>query len=170
MQCLLFLKVNFSKQENRSKFSFYGQIYDYIFFGTFSFYLLSGLKVIQVFRLNECCFYSGYHKHALLKGFYLRVQTCVLVDINQPLPWFFMCWPRADSFTISRALGSTYLRLSHFCNILLQDLAQSHVKISRSTNLLSVCRRKLKLSTCAHCKLQTHKLSHCSLGTRLSSC
>ena len=37
--CLLFSKVNSTKQENRSKFSFYGQICNEIFFGTFSFYL-----------------------------------------------------------------------------------------------------------------------------------
>ena len=29
------------------------------------------------------------------------VQTCVLVDVNQPLQWFFMRWPREDSFSIS---------------------------------------------------------------------
>ena len=73
-----------------------------------------------------------------------------------------MRWPRADSFTVSRALGRTYLRLSRFCNILLQDLAQSHVKITRSTNLLSVCQRKLKLLTYALFKLQQHKLSQSS--------
>ena len=36
-----------------------------------------------------------------LKGFFLRVQTCVLVDVNQPLPWFFTRWPREDSFSVS---------------------------------------------------------------------
>ena len=106
-----------------------------------------------------------------LKGFFLRVQTCVLVDVNQPLPWFFTRWPTADSFPGSdRALGRTCLRLSRFCNILLQDPAQLYVKITRSTNLLSVCRRKLKLSTYTHCKLQPHKLSQCTFATRLSSC
>ena len=29
------------------------------------------------------------------------VQTCVLVDVNQPLPWFFKRWPREDSFSVS---------------------------------------------------------------------
>ena len=29
------------------------------------------------------------------------VQTCVLVDVNQPLQWFFMRWPREDSFSVS---------------------------------------------------------------------
>ena len=29
------------------------------------------------------------------------VQTCVLVDVKQPLPWFFMRWPREDSFSVS---------------------------------------------------------------------
>ena len=28
------------------------------------------------------------------------VQTCVLVDVNQPLPWFFTGWSREDSFSI----------------------------------------------------------------------
>ena len=37
-RCLLFSKMN-SRHENRSKFSFYRQIYNLIFFGTFSFYL-----------------------------------------------------------------------------------------------------------------------------------
>ena len=31
------------------------------------------------------------------------VQTCVLVDVNQPLPWFFMRWRRVDSFPVSQA-------------------------------------------------------------------
>ena len=61
--------------------------------------------------------------------------------------WFFTCWPRADSFPVSRAFGRTCRRLSRFCNILLQDLAPLHVKITRNTNLLGVCRRKLKSST-----------------------
>ena len=52
-----------------------------------------------------------------LKGFFLRVQTCVLVDVNQPLPWFFTLWPRADSFPVSRALGRTCPRFSRFCDI-----------------------------------------------------
>ena len=47
--------------------------------------------------------------------------------------------------------------------------AQLHVKFTRSMNLLSVCRRKLKSSTYTHCKLQPHKLSQCTLATRLSS-
>ena len=101
-----------------------------------------------------------------LKGLFLRVQTCVLVDVSQPLPWFFTRWPRADSFTVFRALGRKCLRLSCFCNILLQDPAQLHVKITRSTNLLSVCRRKLKLSPYTHCKLQPHNISQCTFATR----
>ena len=60
----------------------------------------------------------------------------------------FTRWPREDSFPFSLALGGKCRRLSRFCNnILLQDLTPLHVKIKRSTNLWSVCRRKLKLST-----------------------
>jgi len=99
------------------------------------------------------------------------VQTCVLVDVNQPLPWFFTRWPREDSFFVSWALGRICRRFSRFCNILLQDLTPLHVKITRRKNLLSVSRRKLKVSTYifTHCKLQPHKLSQ-SLATRLRSC
>ena len=87
------------------------------------------------------------------------VQTCVLVDVNQPLPWFFTRWPREDSFSVSWALGRICRRFGRFGNILLQDLTPLHVKITRRKNLLSVSRRKLKLSTYifTHCKLQPHK-------------
>ena len=84
------------------------------------------------------------------------VQTCVLVDVNQPLPWFFTRWLREDSFSVSRALGRICRRFSRFCNILLQDLTPLHVKITRSTNLLSVCRRKIKLSIYLHVVSYNH--------------
>ena len=59
----------------------------------------------------------------------------------------FMCWRAEDSFLVSRALeGGKCRHLSYFCNILLQDLTPLHVKIMRSTNLLIICRRKLKLT------------------------
>ena len=69
------------------------------------------------------------------------------MDVNQPLPWFFTRWPREDSFSVSWALWRICRRFSRFCNILLQDLTPLHVKITRRKNLLSVSRRKLKLST-----------------------
>ena len=75
------------------------------------------------------------------------VQTCVLEDVNQPLPWFFTRWPRENSFSVYWALGRICRRFSRFCNILLQDLTPLHVKITRRKNLLSVFRRKLQLST-----------------------
>ena len=50
----------------------------------------------------------------------------------------------------------TCWHLTHFCNILLQDLTPLHVKITRSTNLLSVCRRKLKLLTYLHIVSYNH--------------
>ena len=75
----------------------------------------------------------------------------------------FTRWPRADFFPISRALGRICLRLSRFCNILLQDPAQLHVNITRSTNLSSVCRRKLINYRLIHTVslIQPHKLSQC---------
>ena len=84
------------------------------------------------------------------------VQTCVLVDVNQPLPWFFMRWPREDSFSVSWALWGICRRFSCFCNILLQDLAPLHVEITRRKNLLSVSRRKLKLSIYLHTVSYNH--------------
>ena len=62
----------------------------------------------------------------------------------------FSHWPREDSFLLSRALGGACQRLSCLCNILLQDLTPLRVKITRGTYLLSVCRRKLKLTTYWH--------------------
>ena len=84
------------------------------------------------------------------------VQTCVLVDVNQPLPWFFTRWAREDSFSVSWALGRICRRFSRFCNILPQDLTPLHVKITRRKNLLSVSRRKLKLSTYLHTVSDNH--------------
>ena len=83
--------------------------------------------------------------HAL-KGFF-RQSTVTMV---------FTHWPREDSFPLSKALGGTCWHLNHFCNILLQDLTPLHVKITRSTNLLSVCRGRLKLSTYLHTVSYNH--------------
>ena len=82
-----------------------------------------------------------------LKGFFLgsnlrfggRQSTVTMV---------FTRWPREDTFPVSRALGGKCRRLSRVSNIiLLQDLTPLHLKYTRSTNLWSVCLRKLKLST-----------------------
>ena len=59
----------------------------------------------------------------------------------------FMCWPGEDSFPVSQALGGGKCRhLSYFSTILLQDPTPLHVKIIRSTKLLIICWRKLKLT------------------------
>ena len=93
------------------------------------------------------------------------VETCLLVDVNQPLPWFFTSWPREDSFLVSWALERNVgVEAFFFCNILLKDLTPLHVKIMSNTNLLSVCRRKLKLSTYLHTLSYNHILSF--LNTR----
>ena len=108
-------------------------------------------------------YYSGYHYRPELKDFFFdsnlrfggRQSTVTMV---------FTRWPREDSFPVSRARGGKCRRLSRFCSILLQDLTPLHVKITRSTNLLSVCRRKFKLSIHLHTVLSynhahMHKLS-----------
>ena len=84
------------------------------------------------------------------------VQTCVLVDVNQPLPWFFTRLPRENSFSVYWALGGLCRRFSHFCNILLQNPTPLHVKITKRKNLLSAFRRKLKLSTYLHTVSYNH--------------
>ena len=78
------------------------------------------------------------------------------MDVNQPLPRFFTRWPRENSFSVYWALGRICRRFSRFCNILLQDLTPLHVKITRRKNLLSVSRRKLKLSTYLHTVSYNH--------------
>ena len=80
------------------------------------------------------------------------VQTCgLLVDVNQPFPWFSRVGQEKSSST-RRKMSA----LSCFCNILLQGLTPLHVNITRSTNLLSVCLRKLKLSTYLHVVSYNH--------------
>ena len=99
------------------------------------------------------------------------VQTCVLVDVNQPLPWFFTGWPREDSFSVSRALGRICRRFSRFCNILPQDLTPLHVKITRGVRICLVFSEETQIiDIFIHCRFQPHKLSQYTLATRLSSC
>ena len=73
-RCLFFSKMN-SRQENRSKFSFYRQIYVWIFFGSFSFYLLC--ENISKGFLKFCKLISNMHTRSdhCLKS-YKRTQTC----------------------------------------------------------------------------------------------
>ena len=89
-----------------------------------------------------CCTYlidrfpqllQQYPLTCALKGFFSSVQTCLLVDVSQLLPWFFTHWSRKDSFPVSRALERICRCLSLFCNILLYDLTPLHVKIMRNT-------------------------------------
>ena len=106
-----------------------------------------------------------------LKGFFLQVQTCVLVDVNQPLPWFFTRWSRADSFPVSRALGRTCLRLSPFCNIFATEsgtASRPDYEEYEFVECLSEETQIIDLFT--HSKLQPHKFSQCTLAARLSSC
>ena len=73
-----------------------------------------------------------------LKGVFLLFRPTVQwTSINR--------WPREDFFPLSWALRWKFWHLSSFCNTLLQDLTPPHVKITRS--MMSVCWRKLKLST-----------------------
>ena len=69
------------------------------------------------------------------------------MDVNQLLPWFSCTGQEKVVSPFLKHWEENVVVESRFCSILLKDLTPLHVKITRSTNLLSVCRRKLKLST-----------------------
>ena len=123
-------------------------------------------RAVQNLNYSQCKCINIDLNNTRPQRVFSSVQTCgLLLDVNQPFPWFSHVGQEKNSST-RRKMSA----LSCFCNILLQGLTPLHVKITRSTNLLSVCRRKLKLSTYTRSKLQPHKLSQCTLATRLSSC
>ena len=74
----------------------------------------------HLFARLLCNFEYNYYKQNVTavttntrpQRFFLWAQTCVLVDVNQPLPWFFKRWPITDSFRVSGALERTCLRLN----------------------------------------------------------
>jgi len=101
-------------------------------------------------------FFTAVTTNTRTQRVFSSFQTCVLVGVNQPLPWFFTRWPWEDSFSVSWALGRICRRFSRFCNILLQDFTPLHVKITRRTSVTSVFRRKLKLSTYLHTASYNH--------------
>ena len=88
------------------------------------------------------------NKHPL--RVFSSVQTCRLVDVNQPLLWFLRVGQEKILSSFLEHPEEDSGALSHLSNILLQDLTPLYVKITRSMNWLSVCRRKLKLSTYLH--------------------
>ena len=59
------------------------------------------------FFFKECCFRIRVrvsvnpNPHPNPQRVFSSVPTFVLVDVNQPLPWFFTRWPREDSFSVS---------------------------------------------------------------------
>ena len=108
--------------------------------------------------------YGGNHRHAPSKGF-SSVETCLLVDVNQALPWVFHALAEMRFFPLFMSTRKNMSAFTpFFCNILLKDLTPLHVKIMSNTNLSSVCRRKLKLSTYLHTLSYNHILSF--LNTR----
>ena len=94
-----------------------------------------------------------------LKGFFLWFKPAIWWTSINPNPVYALAnrrfFPR---------FSSSGRKMSAFKQFLL------YVKITRSTNLWSVCRRKLELSTYLNTEiLQPHKLSQYTLATRLSS-
>ena len=78
------------------------------------------------------------------------VQTCVLVDVNQPLPYFFTRWPREDSFPISRALGRTCQRKNHGNSSLTSTKAQVSTE-RKNPSRARISGNHCKLTTRAQC-------------------
>ena len=100
--------------------------------------------------------------------FFSSVQTCGLVDVKQPLPWFSRVGREKILSPFLEHSEEHVGLLNRFCNILPQDLTAIHVKITRSTNLSSVCRSEKTqiIDLFTHYKLQPHKLSQYTLATR----
>ena len=117
--------------------------------------------------LTLLCYLEESHKHLMIFFLVQRLVETILqwLPLTRTLKEFFLqfkpgIWwtsinhyhgfhalAKRNSFPVSRALGGKCRCLSRFCNILLQNLTPLRGKITRSTNLLSICRRKLKLST-----------------------
>ena len=74
----------------------------------------------------------------------------VLVDVNNRYHGFHTLAKRRffPRFSSTRRNMPAF---KPFLQYFLKDLIPLHVRITRSTNLLSVCQRKLKLSTYLHC-------------------
>ena len=86
-----------------------------------------------------------------LKGFFLRFKPPVWWTSNNRYHGFHALAGREKILSPFLEHSEEHVGLlNRFCNILPQDLTAIHVKITRSTNLSSVCRRKLKLSTYLH--------------------
>ena len=99
--------------------------------------------------------------NARLQRVFPSVQTCVLVDVNQSLPWFFTRWPREDSQVLR--LLSTRKNMSAFQPFLQYFAAGSDTAscqdyeekefvecFSEETQIIDIF---------THFKLQPHKLS-----------
>ena len=90
-------------------------------------------------------------QHATSNGFFFGSNLRFIGGRQSTVTMVFTRWPREELCT-RRKMSA----LRWFCNILLQGLTPLHVNITRSTNLLSVCRRKLKLSTYLHAVSYNH--------------
>ena len=102
-----------------------------------------------------------------LKGFFLWFKHAVWwMSINRYHGFHTLAKRRF--FPPFLSTRRNMLAFNRFCNILLQDVTLLHVKITRSTNLLSVCRRKLKLSTYLHTVSYKH-ISFLSTHSQLLS-
>ena len=95
------------------------------------------------------------------------VQTCgLLVDVNQPLPWFSRVVQERNSST-RRNMSAFKLFLQYFATgsdiASCQDYEEYEFVecLSKETQIIALFTR---------CKLQPHKLSEDTLATRLSPC
>ena len=68
-------------------------------------------------QLPLCDYFTAVTTNTHPQRVFFLVETCPLVDVIHWCSWFFLCWPREDSFLLSQALGRTCSHLSHSCNI-----------------------------------------------------
>ena len=103
--------------------------------------------------------------------FFSFFQTCGLVDANQLLVnTVFTPRPRQHSFAVSRALGGTCWRSSHFCNIFAAGSDSTSCQDYEKYEFVEYLSEETQINDLfTHCKLQPLKLSQYTLTTHLNS-
>ena len=97
--------------------------------------------------------------------FFSLIQTCGLVDINQPLPWFFTRWPREDSFPVSRALRGTCRPFKPFLQYFATGPDTGSCQDYEEYEFVDCLSEKTHIiDLLTHYKLQPHKLSQYTLA------
>ena len=106
----------------------------------------------QIFSVYSSCHFTVVTTNTRPQAlrFFLRVQTLRFGGRQSTATMVFYALAQSRFFPCFKSTRKNMSAFKPFFNILLPDLAPLHVKITKSTNLLSVCRRKLKLPTYLH--------------------